>query len=96
MEAITLDGYWESIENPPLHFIKIDIEEAEDLAIEGARKVLNRWRPYVCVEVHSPNDEKPSCTLQTLQELDYKIFSIDFDPWRKVENTARGHVLGIP
>ncbi len=50
--AITLDGYsaYHGGMNPRL--IKIDVEGAEFLVLEGARQTIREHHPYLCIEIH--------------------------------------------
>jgi hypothetical protein len=47
-----LDTYFELLDWPCVDFIKMDIEGAESLAIQGCTKVIERCRPMVLIEAH--------------------------------------------
>ncbi len=50
--AITLDGYSEYHRGLRPRLIKIDVEGAEFLVLEGARKMIGEHRPFLCIEIH--------------------------------------------
>ena len=52
VRAVTLDGLVARAEIPPPDVVKIDVEGAEDLVLQGAREVLARHRPALVVELH--------------------------------------------
>ncbi|TEU13319.1 MAG: FkbM family methyltransferase [Anaerolineales bacterium] len=91
VEGISLDSYWDKLGDFALHLIKIDIEGAEDAAIEGMVKLLRRWRPVMVVEVHACNDGAPSHCLERLKALGYRLRALDSATWCEVNTTARGH-----
>jgi len=47
--TLTLDTLLDSF--PPPEFVKIDVEGAELMAIQGATKLINNIRPIFCIEV---------------------------------------------
>jgi FkbM family methyltransferase len=96
VEGISLDAYWQSIGNPPLYLIKVDIEGAEDAAIEGMTRVLKCWHPVIVVEVHTSSSGNPSHCLEVLKELGYRLRSLDSKAWPEVDTSARGHILAMP
>ncbi len=53
VKASTLDAYIEKDEVPGIKLIKIDIEGAEILALEGMTSLISRYRPAFLVEVSS-------------------------------------------
>jgi FkbM family methyltransferase len=50
--VITLDDYCREHGIERVDFIRMDIEGAEQLALEGARGVIDRDRPHVLLEIH--------------------------------------------
>ncbi len=62
----TLDQYFEKNNLSIVHFIKIDIEGAEINALEGAKNILKRNKPILCIEV---NSELLKCFQKTPLEL---------------------------
>ena len=51
IELRILDELWDTWELDRLDFIKIDIEGAELFALKGGRKVLEKYRPDILIEV---------------------------------------------
>lgn len=72
MPAVTLD--WLLAHYPAPDFIKMDIEGAERLALEGGRRILNHVRPKLLCEV---SDEHRTWVTNTLQEYDYLLYNAD-------------------
>ncbi|RLE44550.1 hypothetical protein DRJ19_00030 [Candidatus Woesearchaeota archaeon] len=96
VEATSLDAYWEAMGNPPLHLVKMDIEGAEDAALEGMKWLLHQQRPIVVVEIHASDDGTESKALCLLKDAGYSLRSLDRKGWPKVNPTCRGHILGEP
>ena len=70
----TLDTLIEQYDNP--NFIKIDVETAEHLVLNGGRKLLEKVRPAIYCEITGTNES----TIQALfQQYDYVLFDGD-DP----------------
>lgn len=65
-------------EAPPPSLMKIDVEGAEVMVLEGARETIRRHRPVIFVEVHSAALLE-KCR-QFLKAEDYRIEMIDADP----------------
>ena len=70
--AITLDGLLSSFTKPDL--IKIDVEGAEVLVLNGAQKILETVRPLLYVEV---GDEQNAAITDLLRRCDYRLFDGD-------------------
>jgi len=67
--AITLDAFVFERSQPAPDIVKIDIEGAEHLAIEGMRRILRECRPLLFVELH--NFVAAKAALETLLEFEY-------------------------
>ena len=52
--VITLDAFCEANGIDRVDFIRMDIEGAEQRALEGAQTILDRDRPHVLLEIHPP------------------------------------------
>lgn len=52
VRSITIDTLVEKQGEPPPEIIKIDVEGAEHLVLQGGRKTLARYKPLLLVEVH--------------------------------------------
>jgi hypothetical protein len=57
------------------NFIKLDIEGAEDIALEGASETLAKHRPNLIIEVHGP-DKEEKC-ISTLWRFGYRTKIVD-------------------
>lgn len=78
VKLITLDTY---PLRRPVHFIKIDVEGAELLALRGARQLLKEDRPVILSELHPAQLSKVSgCTaaefVAELESYDYKCHEL--------------------
>ena len=75
----TIDAEWESLGNPKVSLIKIDVEGAEIQTIQGALNCIKTEQPYLLIEWNSVNlkaYEYPSEKLIDLaNEINYMIFS---------------------
>lgn len=63
VEATTVDEYCEGNNTSP-HGIKVDVEGAEGMVIEGARRTIERCSPWVLLEFHGhlmPEEERLKC-----------------------------------
>ncbi len=60
---------------PPPEFLKIDVEGAEALVMEGARRTIARYRPVLLVEVHGPI--KAAQTWDAMDHLSYDYRSLN-------------------
>ncbi len=64
----TLDGF----NFPACNFLKIDVEGMERQVIEGARKLIGRFKPVIYVE--NDKREKAEDLLRLLDSLSYKMY----------------------
>jgi FkbM family methyltransferase len=60
---------------PAPDLIKIDVEGAEYLVLEGARLLLNQQKPMLFIALHGA-EQKRRCQ-KALERLDYQIFNLD-------------------
>jgi len=65
----TLDSFVFEQLNPPPDLIKIDVEGAEALVIQGGLRTLDVYSPKLIIEIHGPN--KAQKTWSLLQSFDY-------------------------
>jgi FkbM family methyltransferase len=68
----------------PIAFIKMDVEGAEPLAVEGAATLLNTDRPTILSELHGPQLARVSgktveAFLSDLRAMDYRVFRLEDD-----------------
>jgi FkbM family methyltransferase len=80
--TITLDSFIDS-GNPGPSFIKMDIEGAEGGALEGFEKHIDQFRPFMIIELHSP--EQDMMVGQFLKKHSYEAYR--FDTFRKLSFT---------
>ncbi|MCS7287388.1 MAG: FkbM family methyltransferase [Anaerolineae bacterium] len=66
--AICLDAYF--VQGPGLDFIKIDIEGAEFMALQGSQTILLRDRPFLLIELHGDEGQRAA---HFLLEMGYRI-----------------------
>jgi FkbM family methyltransferase len=56
VQSCTLDSFvFEDVEDPP-DFIKLDVEGAEELVIQGALRTIGTYNPRILVEIHGPKN----------------------------------------
>jgi FkbM family methyltransferase len=72
--SISLDEFI-AAGNPPPSFIKMDIEGAEEMALEGAKNLLSKQRPAWLVATHT-NELTASCR-KTLTGYGYRLTGFD-------------------
>jgi hypothetical protein len=51
----TLDDEWKSLGSPPVSVVKIDVEGAEPLVLQGATECLRTHRPAILLEWNEAN-----------------------------------------
>jgi FkbM family methyltransferase len=54
VDGTTLDSFVFEQKNPPPQLIKIDVEGAEALVLEGAERTLATYSPHLIIEIHGP------------------------------------------
>ena len=73
VETVSLDDFLKDWDRP-VDFIEIDVEGAEGLVLEGARKTIASYHPIMLVEVHHFGARLESSGIpRQLMELDYKL-----------------------
>ncbi len=65
----TLDSFVFEKLNPPPDLIKIDVEGAEALVIQGGLRTLQVYSPKIIIEIHGPKNALKA--LELLQNLNY-------------------------
>lgn len=95
VETARLDDFVERHGIERIDFIKVDIEGAEPLFLEGAQRVLRAMRPILCVEVSvrglgSLPDYGPRDLVKALEDLDYELYEVanDGDLGRRVDHRS--------
>lgn len=68
------------VENRPIHFIKIDVEGAEFLVLQGAKEILKTQKPFVLFEfglgASDYYQNTPEGLFQFFDALNYNIFTL--------------------
>ena len=54
VDVATLDGIWSAHGNPPVRFVKVDVEGAEIEVLQGAQGLLGACQPELLIEVDDP------------------------------------------
>lgn len=81
VETSTLEAFVERHRVERIDFIKVDIEGAEPLFLEGARKVLRAMKPIVSIEVsvgglNSLPNYGPRNLVKALEDIGYDLFEV--------------------
>jgi FkbM family methyltransferase len=96
VECRTLDALVLGKILPPPDLLKIDVEWAEDLVLEGMRRVIREIRPTIVCEIH---DVKAGQILfAALRDSNYFIYSAESKrDWVRFEAVVKGeHVIATP
>jgi len=76
--VITLDSFCEEEGIKQVDILKIDVEEAEDGVINGARNLLQHARPLIIMEIgHRAIQSGDPESLQALRALNYKFYILE-------------------
>jgi len=90
----TLDAFCEAQRLDHADLIKIDVEGAEHHVLEGARAVLEHYRPMVIVEI-----QPPARAYDMLQEAGYRLFRLHHGrllPLEEARLAREENVIGWP
>lgn len=95
--VVTLDGFCAEHGIDRVDFIRMDIEGAEQKALEGALTILDRDLPHVLLEIHPPMLQarfggSGEAVLRIFEKLGYRMFALNGD--RLEERTTL--VEGVP
>lgn len=83
----------------PVHFIKMDIEGAEPLALRGARELLRADRPVILSELHPQQLERvagytPDDFIALMGELNYGCYRLG-EPARRITSYRDPAILSV-
>ena len=84
--ATTLDAHFAAA--PRLDFIKLDVEGAEALVLQGAEATLRRLRPSLLLEAEAQHGTTLRALLNQLHGLGYHVWSVDNAGLQRVHATA--------
>jgi len=77
IQIVTLDGFLLPMKLKRIDFIKIDVEGFELNVLFGANDIINKFRPYLFVEVVDEHLRKQGTSahqlIDYLEKLDYEI-----------------------
>jgi FkbM family methyltransferase len=59
---------------PPPHFLKIDVEGGAGRVLHGARRVLQEFRPEIYIELHGPEEQR--AVRDYIQQAGYKVATL--------------------
>lgn len=79
IDVISLDSFAEDMEMDRIDFIKMDIEGLEELAIKGAKKIIDKYRPKWSISsyhVDFNNEPQHDKLVKLLKESGYTIDEI--------------------
>jgi len=92
--TVALDNLVESNAAPVPDVIKIDVEGAESMVLEGARSLLQQKRPILFLALHG--DEETSRCLRILRFLRYKVFFLDGTPLDVTTSRNDEEIYAVP
>lgn len=76
--AISLDHYFEAINWPHIDIVKIDVEGFELAVIQGMRTLLEKFSPFLVLEIHFWVDPGP--LIKLLQHHEYVLCDLQNEP----------------
>lgn len=88
VEVVTLDSFVDKHNLKELAFLKIDVEGAEHLVLEGAVKTLEKFKPCIAIEIHS---------VQAMMESQKILFHVGYETRLiKPESQSRCFIAAEP
>ncbi len=67
--SIAIDDFVTNTNLPKVNFIKMDIEGAEEAALNGARNTIKKYRPHMAISIYHKNED-----IYTLPALIHSIY----------------------
>jgi FkbM family methyltransferase len=87
-----LDDYVTANRVRDVDFMKMDVEGAEYLVLEGAENVVKQYSPVIMLELYKPHTEyfgySPEELISYLGDLGYHLFEIDKDRFGSVKKVS--------
>ncbi|HXJ17486.1 MAG TPA: FkbM family methyltransferase [Candidatus Polarisedimenticolia bacterium] len=103
VEAISLDDWLTTETVTAIHGLKIDAEGSETAILKGARRFLNRFRPWLILETNDILLRQASTSarelIEVLDSYGYSAFAFDWSAMIRVHKTSvpdGGEVLCVP
>lgn len=82
VECTTIDKIWQEHKEPNISFIKIDIEGADLLALNGAKQCISTCKPVILMEWNEfnivPFNVNNKDLLDFSKEINYTIFALPY------------------
>jgi hypothetical protein len=100
VHVTTLDRFVEQHALNAVHFIKVDIEGAEEQFLDGAAATIARHRPILMIEVNPSglvsSGSSASMLLDRLRGLRYRLYEPTWRGLRELEESPRiKHYLNV-
>ena len=93
--SLTLDEFVFHFGEPAPQLVKLDVEGAEGMALQGARRVLREIKPVWILEVHGA--AAAQAVWEELRRADYKLLSLNrAREFQAPEEFTRSHLLAVP
>jgi len=90
VQATTIDAFVAAGYRPP-NLVKIDVEGAEDLVLEGMRDTLRNYRSVILCELHyAGRNPRRTAVTKILQDVGYSEQLLPLD------GGSMSHLLGLP
>jgi FkbM family methyltransferase len=75
--CVSLDAFWQD-KKMPIHFIKLDVEGAEEKVLLGASAVIKTYRPNMLIELHGVGHYRGKHpALRILKEWRYEVQQLE-------------------
>ncbi len=93
--SLTLDEYVFRLGEPAPQLVKLDVEGAEGMALQGAQQLLREIKPVWILEVHGA--AAAQAVWEELRRADYKLLSLDRGrEFQAPEEFTHSHLLAAP
>ncbi len=93
--SLTLDEFVFHLGEPAPQLVKLDVEGAEGMVLQGARRVLREIKPGWILEVHGA--EAAQAVWEELRHADYKLLSLNrAREFQAPEEFTSSHLLAVP
>jgi FkbM family methyltransferase len=93
VNAITLDNYFSEAGREPPNLFKIDIEGGGTYALPGCRKCVEKKRPLILIESHTPDEDKAISDL--ILTYDYHAYRLQNKEWVEERGEIHPNPKGV-